>query len=82
MKVGAEALSYIATQNPLEDTVVDFWQMIWVHKVSIITMVTELEERNTQKCPRYWPTAPGSRNADHIGDVSHSSLIRTVSFVE
>lgn len=71
MKVGAERLSYIATQNPLADTVTDFWQMIWLHNVSMITMVTELEERGTQKCYRYWPSAAGIQNAITINDVSN-----------
>lgn len=72
MMVGSEKLTYIATQNPFAGTVQDFWQMIWVYNVSIINMVTELEERGTQKCPRYWPSAAGTANAVAVNDVRHS----------
>lgn len=70
MSVGGEKLTYIATQNPFSDTLEDFWTMIWMHNVSIITMVTELEERGTTKCPRYWPQADGIQKAIAIKDVS------------
>jgi len=40
VKVGSEELWYIATQAPLERTVVDFWQMIWQHSVSVVAMLT------------------------------------------
>ncbi|XP_053910515.1 receptor-type tyrosine-protein phosphatase kappa isoform X2 [Cuculus canorus] len=46
---------FIAAQGPLPGTVVDFWQMVWQEKTSIIVMLTGLVEQNKTKCERYWP---------------------------
>ena len=36
--------AYIATQGPLQDTVNDFWRMIWEWKSRTIVMLCETEE--------------------------------------
>ncbi|KAM9587562.1 receptor-type tyrosine-protein phosphatase T-like isoform 2-T2 [Morphnus guianensis] len=46
---------FIAAQGPLPGTVVDFWQMVWQEKTSIIVMLTGLVEQNKTKCEQYWP---------------------------
>jgi len=46
---------YIATQGPLENTVNDFWQMVWQNDTEIIIMVCKLFEQSQMKCYRYWP---------------------------
>ncbi|XP_036611170.1 receptor-type tyrosine-protein phosphatase C isoform X2 [Trichosurus vulpecula] len=51
-----EPRKYIAAQGPREETVDDFWRMIWEQKVTIIVMVTRCEEGNRNKCAEYWPT--------------------------
>lgn len=47
--------AYIATQGPLENTVCDFWQMIWEQGCVVIVMLTRLVENDTSMCHRYWP---------------------------
>ncbi|XP_073793938.1 receptor-type tyrosine-protein phosphatase C isoform X9 [Danio rerio] len=50
-----EPKKYIAAQGPKDETIVDFWQMMWEQKSSIIVMVTRCEEGNKVKCAQYWP---------------------------
>ncbi|XP_076372995.1 tyrosine-protein phosphatase 69D-like [Tachypleus tridentatus] len=45
---------FICTQGPLEHTVVDFWKMIWEHKVTVVVMLTGVEEHGKIKCSKYW----------------------------
>lgn len=35
---------YIATQGPMLNTVVDFWEMVWQEGVPLIVMITKLKE--------------------------------------
>ncbi|XP_042660810.1 receptor-type tyrosine-protein phosphatase kappa [Tyto alba] len=46
---------FIAAQGPLPGTVLDFWQMVWQEKTSVIVMLTGLVEQNKTKCEQYWP---------------------------
>ncbi|XP_007889094.1 tyrosine-protein phosphatase non-receptor type 12 isoform X1 [Callorhinchus milii] len=47
--------SYIATQGPLANTVLDFWRMIWEYNVAIIVVACREFEMGRKKCERYWP---------------------------
>nr|XP_023660932.1 receptor-type tyrosine-protein phosphatase C-like [Paramormyrops kingsleyae] len=51
-----EAKKYIAAQGPKNETVTDFWRMVWEQQSSIIVMVTRCEEGNRNKCAQYWPS--------------------------
>jgi len=43
---------YIACQAPLENTVNDFWRMVWEQRCGVVVMLTDVEE---DKAISYWP---------------------------
>ncbi len=45
----------IATQAPLENTISDFWEMVWSSGTNYIFMLTGLFERGKEKALMYWP---------------------------
>ncbi|PIK46839.1 putative receptor-type tyrosine-protein phosphatase T isoform X2 [Apostichopus japonicus] len=42
---------FVATQMPLKNTVLDFWNLVWDHECSVIIMLNELDDKSDQ----YWP---------------------------
>ncbi|EDO35064.1 predicted protein, partial [Nematostella vectensis] len=50
-----EAHEYIATQAPMENTINEFWQMVWEQKCTAIVMLTELQDRGQIESELYWP---------------------------
>lgn len=53
--------AYISTQGPLEETIEDFWRMIWQQSVLVIAMTTKCYEQKKLKCAQYWPLEKGER---------------------
>ncbi|CAO2628950.1 Tyrosine-protein phosphatase non-receptor type 11 [Lemmus lemmus] len=47
--------SYIATQGCLQNTVNDFWRMVFQENSRVISMTTKEVERGKSKCVKYWP---------------------------
>ncbi|XP_052220703.1 receptor-type tyrosine-protein phosphatase S-like isoform X2 [Dreissena polymorpha] len=47
---------YIAAQSPFDDeTVLDFWRMVYQYEVQVIVMMSHIVEDNIVKCTQYWP---------------------------
>lgn len=55
-----QAKGYISTQGPLDNTIADFWQMIWQQYVLVIAMTTKVFEQRKIKCAQYWPLEKGA----------------------
>lgn len=55
--------SFIISQDPMEQTILDFWRMISEQGISVIVMLSELGEN---KCARYWPEEGTEACYDHI----------------
>ena len=47
--------AFIATQGPMNETLADFWRMVWEQEVHSIVMLTQLDENGRQKSEQYWP---------------------------
>uniref|UniRef100_A0A1B6CLA7 protein-tyrosine-phosphatase n=1 Tax=Clastoptera arizonana TaxID=38151 RepID=A0A1B6CLA7_9HEMI len=52
-------LNFIACQAPKKDYCYDFWKMIYQCNVEIIIMLCNFEEKNAEKCCRYFPEKDG-----------------------
>ena len=47
--------SWIVTQGPKDNTIEDFWQLVWQEKSPIIVMLTRTYEMIQLLCSQYWP---------------------------
>ncbi|XP_034171588.1 putative receptor-type tyrosine-protein phosphatase mosPTP-1 isoform X3 [Osmia lignaria lignaria] len=43
---------FIITQHPMENTIMEFWQMMWDYNAQTVVMLTEYNE----EYPEFWPT--------------------------
>lgn len=47
---------YIAAQSPFdEETVLDFWRMLFQYNIKVVVMITNVVEDKIVKCSKYWP---------------------------
>uniref|UniRef100_A0A3B4AGJ0 protein-tyrosine-phosphatase n=1 Tax=Periophthalmus magnuspinnatus TaxID=409849 RepID=A0A3B4AGJ0_9GOBI len=54
--INASFIDVCDSEFHYEETIADFWRMVWEQKSSIIVMVTRCEEGNRPKCAQYWPS--------------------------
>ncbi|KAI4889514.1 hypothetical protein NFI96_029719, partial [Prochilodus magdalenae] len=67
---------FIATQGPKQETVYDFWRMVWQENCFSIVMITKLVEVGRVKCCKYWPD-----DTEMYGDIK-ISLLKTETLAE
>ncbi|KAL6478177.1 hypothetical protein MHYP_G00140120 [Metynnis hypsauchen] len=70
---------FIATQGPLAHTVQDFWRMVWEWKCHSIVMLTELKEREQEKCVPYWPAEGSVSFGEYSVELKRDTLCETFS---
>uniref|UniRef100_A0A8C5GYC6 Receptor-type tyrosine-protein phosphatase epsilon n=1 Tax=Gouania willdenowi TaxID=441366 RepID=A0A8C5GYC6_GOUWI len=68
---------FIATQGPLSHTVEDFWRMVWEWRCHSIVMLTELKEREQEKCFQYWPSEGSVTFGDYTVELTGDSRCET-----
>lgn len=61
---------YIATQAPLENTVADFWRLVWEQNSRVIVMATDLLEDGVERCAEYLPASVVLDNQQQHGEFS------------
>uniref|UniRef100_A0A3Q4HL01 Protein tyrosine phosphatase receptor type M n=1 Tax=Neolamprologus brichardi TaxID=32507 RepID=A0A3Q4HL01_NEOBR len=47
--------AFVCVSGPMQETVYDFWRMVWQENTAAIVMVTNLVEVGRVKCCKYWP---------------------------
>ncbi|XP_066475232.1 receptor-type tyrosine-protein phosphatase epsilon [Tiliqua scincoides] len=70
---------FIATQGPLPHTVEDFWRMVWEWKCHTIVMLTEVLEREQEKCFQYWPSEGSVIYGEIAIEIKNDSLADAIS---
>ena len=50
--------AYILSQGPLDETLADFWAMVWQQNCRAIVMLCKTVEGGMCKCAHYWPINP------------------------
>ncbi|XP_061763530.1 receptor-type tyrosine-protein phosphatase epsilon-like isoform X2 [Nerophis ophidion] len=70
---------FIATQGPLSHTVDDFWRMVWEWKCHSIVVLTELQEREQDKCYQYWPSEDSQTYGDYSVEMKGDALCEAFS---
>ncbi|XP_043912110.1 receptor-type tyrosine-protein phosphatase epsilon isoform X2 [Protopterus annectens] len=70
---------FIATQGPLPHTLEDFWRMIWEWKSHTVVMLTELLEREQEKCCQYWSTGGSVTYGDVTIEIKNESTCDAIS---
>uniref|UniRef100_A0A7N8YQL7 protein-tyrosine-phosphatase n=1 Tax=Mastacembelus armatus TaxID=205130 RepID=A0A7N8YQL7_9TELE len=68
---------FIATQGPLSNTVEDFWRMVWEWRCHSIVMLTELKEREQEKCFQYWPSEGSVTFGDYSVELTGDTQCET-----
>jgi protein tyrosine phosphatase len=67
--------------GPMDNTVCDFWRMVWEQHLELILMLTNLEEYSKTKCAKYWPDEAegdkifGDFGVAHVREKRYSGLL-------
>ncbi|XP_032889583.1 receptor-type tyrosine-protein phosphatase epsilon isoform X2 [Amblyraja radiata] len=65
---------FVATQGPIVHTLEDFWRMVWDCKSHTIVMLTELREREQEKCSQYWPSEGSTKYGTYTVEMKNDNI--------
>nr|pir protein F20H11.4 [imported] - Caenorhabditis elegans [Caenorhabditis elegans] len=69
---------YISAQGPMDQTVEDFWHMVYTEKAPAVVMICDWEEDGIQKCSRY---IPSEDNISHVCGIYRITKIDQMTMV-
>jgi len=73
---------YIACQGPLPHTALSFWRMVWQHNVSLVIMLTLIEEDGCVKCYQYFPDDGNEKvYGDYVVSLSSKTSLEKDSII-
>ncbi|KAI6172606.1 Protein kinase [Aphelenchoides besseyi] len=62
VRANPKAQTYICTQGPMDETAIDFWQMVVQEKAAVVVMLCNFHEKGEEKCCNYYPLIKGETN--------------------
>jgi len=74
-EVGGSRHYYIAAQAPLQNTVNDFWRMIWEERCPVIVCLTRLQEQGRERTAHYWPEGEEIKQYGKIQVLHNTTLL-------
>lgn len=73
--------AFINAQGPLDETIVDFWLMIWQECTLVIAMTTKVIEQRRLKCAQYWPIEVGQvMKLENIFEIENTDTVELNDF--
>ena len=71
INIGQKQNLFIATQGPKENTIEDFWTMVWELKSKVIVMLCNLIENKKSKCENYWEAKMNNFKVEVKKEIMH-----------
>eukprot|EP00731_Ephydatia_muelleri_P019019 Em0011g1059a len=72
--------SYIASQGPKENTIADFWRMIWEKHIETIVMLAKCTEAGKNLCKQYWADEEGGVYDTDILCITTTSVVTLADY--
>ena len=71
--------SFISTQGPIEDSIDDFWEMIFEYDCKIILMLCNEIEGGRKKCSEYWKNKNSIFKIEYKEEKKKDLIIRNIT---
>ena len=71
--------SFISTQGPIEDSIDDFWEMIFEYDCKIILMLCSEIEGGRKKCSEYWKSKNSIFKIEYKEEKKKDLIIRNIT---